>query len=151
VAYFAAKKGFWIYIGTNGWLLLPDVPDRLGDAGASVFNFAVDSWDEKPSLPKAVAPVRKHPEHLLKQYSGRFASLSFTGLCKPERAAGGNRNKDAKAKSNSRGHLLRRHRSRRGELPGSGVTSSTPCRAGLSAQDPAGTFLPTSPAAYLNW
>ena len=149
--YFAAKKGFWIYIGTNGRLLRPDVADPLGDAGASVFNFAVDSWDEKPSLPKAVVPVRKHLEHLLKkQYPGRFASLSFTGLCKPERAAGGNRNKDAKAKSNSRGHLLRRHRSRRGELPGSGVTSSTPYRAGLSAQDPAGT-LPTSPAAYLNW
>jgi hypothetical protein len=36
-------------------------------------------------------------------------------------------------------------------LPGSGVTSSTPYRAGVSAQDPAGTFLPTSPAAYLNW
>jgi len=42
-------------------------------------------------------------------------------------------------------------RSRRGELPGSGVTSSTPYRAGVSAQDPAGTFLPTSPVADLNW
>jgi hypothetical protein len=40
---------------------------RLGDAGASVFNFAVDSWDEKPSLPKAVVPVRKQLEHLLKR------------------------------------------------------------------------------------
>ena len=58
--YFAAKKRFWIYIGTNGRLLRPDVADRLGDAGASVFNFAVDSWDEKPSLPKAVVAVRKH-------------------------------------------------------------------------------------------
>jgi hypothetical protein len=120
-------------------------------AGASVFNFAVDSWDEKPSLPKAVVPVRKHLEHLLKkQYPGRFASLSFTGLCKPERAAGGNR-KDAKAERNSRGHLLRRHRSRRGELPGSGVTSSTPYRAGLSAQDRPEPSSQTSPAAYLNW
>jgi hypothetical protein len=34
---------------------------------ASVFNFAVDSWDEKPSLPKAVLPVRKHLERLLKK------------------------------------------------------------------------------------
>jgi len=42
-------------------------------------------------------------------------------------------------------------RSRRGELPGSGVTSSTPYRAGLSAEDPAGTLLPTSPAADRNW
>ena len=69
VVYYAAKKGFWIYIGTNGRLLRPDVADRLGDAGTAVFNFAVDSWDEKPSLPKAVVPVRKHLEHLLrKQY-----------------------------------------------------------------------------------
>jgi hypothetical protein len=67
VVYYAAKKGFWIYIGTNGRLLRPDVADRLGDAGASVFNFAVDSWDEKPSLPKAVVPVRNHLEHLLKK------------------------------------------------------------------------------------
>jgi hypothetical protein len=37
--------------------------------------------------------------------------------------------------------------SRRGELPGSGVAYSTPYRAGPSAEDPAGTFLPTSPAA----
>jgi organic radical activating enzyme len=67
VVYYAAKKGFWIYIGTNGRLLRPDVADRLGDAGASVFNFAVDSWDEKPSLPKAVVPVRNRLEHLLKK------------------------------------------------------------------------------------
>lgn len=39
MVYYAAKKGFWIYIGTNGRLLRPDVADRLGDAGASVFNF----------------------------------------------------------------------------------------------------------------
>jgi MoaA/NifB/PqqE/SkfB family radical SAM enzyme len=48
VVYYAAKKGFWIYIGTNGRLLRPEVADRLGDAGVSVFNFAVDAWDEKP-------------------------------------------------------------------------------------------------------
>jgi hypothetical protein len=36
VVYFAAKKGFWIYIGTNGWLLRPDVADRLGDAGGRI-------------------------------------------------------------------------------------------------------------------
>lgn len=40
---------------------------------------------------------------------------------------------------------LRRYRSHRGELPGSGVTSSTAHRAGPSAQDPAGTFLRNRP------
>jgi MoaA/NifB/PqqE/SkfB family radical SAM enzyme len=67
VIYYAAKKGFWIYVGTNGRLLRPDVADRLGDAGVGVFNFAVDAWDEKPSLPKALVPVRTHLEHLLKK------------------------------------------------------------------------------------
>ena len=52
VVYYAAKKGFWIYVGTNGRLLRPDVADRLGDAGVGIFNFALDAWDEKPSLPK---------------------------------------------------------------------------------------------------
>jgi sulfatase maturation enzyme AslB (radical SAM superfamily) len=52
VVYYAAKKGFWVYIGTNGRLLRPEVVDRLGDAGVGVFNFALDSWDEKPSLPR---------------------------------------------------------------------------------------------------
>lgn len=36
------------------------------------------------------------------------------------------RNESQSRKRSSRRHLLRRHRSRRGELPGSGVTSSTP-------------------------
>ncbi len=49
VVYYAAKKGFWIYIGTNGRLLRPEVADRLGDAGVGVFNFALDAWDENPA------------------------------------------------------------------------------------------------------
>src|SRR6266404_4605088 len=83
VVYYAAKKGFWVYIGTNGRLLRPDFADRLGDAGASVFNFAVDSWDEKPSLPKAVVPVRKHLEHLLKkQYVYEYMVFFNLNICR---------------------------------------------------------------------
>jgi MoaA/NifB/PqqE/SkfB family radical SAM enzyme len=83
VVYYAAKKGFWIYIGTNGRLLRPDVADRLGDAGTAVFNFAVDSWDEKPSLPKAVVPVRKHLEHLLrKQYVYGYMVFFNMNICR---------------------------------------------------------------------
>jgi len=83
VVYYAAKKGFWIYIGTNGRLLRPDVADRLGDAGVSVFNFAVDAWDEKPSLPKAVVPVRKHLDHLLKkQYVYGYMVFFNINICR---------------------------------------------------------------------
>jgi len=83
VVYYAAKKGFWIYIGTNARLLRPDVADRLGDAGAAVINFAVDAWDEKPSLPKALVPVRKHLDHLLrKQYVYGYMVFFNINICR---------------------------------------------------------------------
>jgi MoaA/NifB/PqqE/SkfB family radical SAM enzyme len=70
VVYYASKKGFWPYVSTNARLLRPDVIDRLGDAGMATFNFAVDVVDEKPGLPKALAPIRKNFEYLVKkQYS----------------------------------------------------------------------------------
>src|SRR5882724_12669414 len=87
VVYYAAKKGFWIYIGTNGRLLRPDVADRLGDAGASVFNFRrfvgreakpAESRRTRAQAPGAPAEeavrVRLHGffqhEHLSEQYAG---------------------------------------------------------------------------------
>ncbi len=83
VVYYAAKKGFWIYIGTNGRLLRPDVADRLGDAGAAVFNFALDAWDEKPSLPKALVPVRKNLEYLMrKQYLYGYMVFFNMNICR---------------------------------------------------------------------
>src|SRR6516162_8191491 len=69
IVYYATKKGFWVYIATNGRLLRPQVADRLADAGTAVFNFALDSWNLRPSLPKAVEPARKNLDYLLrKQY-----------------------------------------------------------------------------------
>ena len=58
VVYYAAKKGFWVYVPTNGRLLRPEVADRLGDAGVAVINLALDAWDLQPSLPKALIPVQ---------------------------------------------------------------------------------------------
>src|SRR5262249_34471890 len=50
--------------------LRPDVIDRLADAGMATFNFAVDVVDEKPGLPKALAPIRRYFDYLVrKQYS----------------------------------------------------------------------------------
>jgi len=58
VVYYAAKKGFWIYLPTNARLMRPEVIDRLADAGVAIVNFAVDAVDVKPGLPKALVPVR---------------------------------------------------------------------------------------------
>lgn len=67
VVYYAAKKGFWVYLPTNGRLLKPELVDRLGDAGVATVNFAVDCVDEKPGLPKALNPIRSYFEYLIKK------------------------------------------------------------------------------------
>ena len=83
IVYYAAKKGFWIYIGTNGRLLRPDVADRLADAGVAVFNFALDAWDEKPGLPKALVPSQKNLEHLIrKQYVYGYMVFFNLNICR---------------------------------------------------------------------
>lgn len=77
------KKGFWIYTATNGRLLRPDVADRLGDAGAAVFNFALDAWDEKPGLPKALVPSRQNLEYLMKkQYAHGYMVFFNMNICR---------------------------------------------------------------------
>jgi MoaA/NifB/PqqE/SkfB family radical SAM enzyme len=83
VVYYAAKKGFWVYIATNGRLLRPELADRLGDAGVSVFNFALDSWDLKPSLPKAFIPAQTNLEHILrKQYVYDYLVFFNINICR---------------------------------------------------------------------
>ncbi|MBZ5584543.1 MAG: radical SAM protein [Acidobacteriia bacterium] len=83
VVYYAASKGFWIYVPTNGRLLRPEVIDRLGDAGVAVFNLAVDAVEEKPGLPKALNPIRRHFDHLVKrQYRYGYAVFLNINVCR---------------------------------------------------------------------
>src|ERR1035438_2985935 len=83
VVYYAARKGFWIYVPTNGRLLRPDVIDRLGDAGVATFNLAVDAVDEKPGLPKALNPIRAHFDHLVKrQYRYGYTVFFNMNICR---------------------------------------------------------------------
>jgi len=83
VVYYAAKKGFWVYVPTNGRLLRPDVIDRLGDAGVATFNLAVDALDVKPGLPKALKPIRPYFEHLVKrQYRYGYTVFFNMNICR---------------------------------------------------------------------
>jgi MoaA/NifB/PqqE/SkfB family radical SAM enzyme len=83
VVYYAAKKGFFIYIPTNGRLLKPPVIDRLADAGVSTFNLAVDAVDEKPGLPKALTPIREQFEYLVKkQYRYGYTVFFNINICR---------------------------------------------------------------------
>jgi pyruvate-formate lyase-activating enzyme len=80
---YAASKGFWIYIPTNGRLLKPDVIDRLADAGVATFNLAVDAVDEKPGLPKALNPIRSYFQHLVKrQYRYGYTVFFNINICR---------------------------------------------------------------------
>src|SRR6202008_3191900 len=83
VVYYAAKRGFWVYIATNGRLLKPELADRLGDAGASAFNFAMDAWELKPGLPKALVPARQNLEYILrKQYVNGYVVFFNINICR---------------------------------------------------------------------
>jgi sulfatase maturation enzyme AslB (radical SAM superfamily) len=83
VVYYAAKKGFWVYVPTNARLLRPSVIDRLADAGVATVNFAVDTVDEKPGLPKALNPVRKNFDYLIrKQYCYGYTVFFNMNICR---------------------------------------------------------------------
>jgi MoaA/NifB/PqqE/SkfB family radical SAM enzyme len=71
---YAAQKGFWVYVPTNGRLMRPDVIDRLADAGVATFNLAVDSLEDRKELPKALNPIRAYFDYLIKkQYVYNFS------------------------------------------------------------------------------
>ena len=104
VVYYAAKKGFWIYVPTNGRLLRPDVIDRLGDAGVATFNLAVDAVDEKPGLPKALSPIRKYFDHLVRrQYRYGYTVFFNMNICR-------NNMDDIRAVDRNRARAPHRHR-----------------------------------------
>jgi MoaA/NifB/PqqE/SkfB family radical SAM enzyme len=67
VVYYAARKGFWVYVPTNGRLMRPEVVDRLGDAGVATINLAVDSVEDRKELPKALQPIRPYFDYLIKK------------------------------------------------------------------------------------
>lgn len=67
VVHYAAKKGFWVYLPTNGRLMRKEVVDWLGDGGVATVNLAVDSVEDRRELPKALAPIRSQFEYLIKK------------------------------------------------------------------------------------
>jgi MoaA/NifB/PqqE/SkfB family radical SAM enzyme len=83
IVYYAAKKGFWVYLPTNGRLMRPDVIDRLADAGVASWNLAVDAWAIKPGLPKAMVPIRENFEYLIrKQYKYGYSVFLNINICR---------------------------------------------------------------------
>jgi MoaA/NifB/PqqE/SkfB family radical SAM enzyme len=67
VVHYAAKRGFWVYVPTNGRLMTEEVIDMLGDAGVATVNLAVDSVEDRPELPKALNPILGYFKYLIKK------------------------------------------------------------------------------------
>jgi MoaA/NifB/PqqE/SkfB family radical SAM enzyme len=83
VVYYGAKKGFWVYLPTNGRLMRPEVIDRVLDAGVATINLAVDAVDEKPGLPKALNPIRRNFHYLVRrQYAYGTAVFFNINICR---------------------------------------------------------------------
>jgi MoaA/NifB/PqqE/SkfB family radical SAM enzyme len=64
---YASKKGFFVYLPTNGYLMTPDFIDRAGKAGVAAVNLAVDVVRAKPGLPKALMSVKRNFDYLVSQ------------------------------------------------------------------------------------
>ncbi len=83
VIYYGAKKGFWVYLPTNGRLMRPEVIDRILDAGVATVNLAVDAVDEKPGLPKALNPIRRNFDYLVRKQYAYGATVFFNiNICR---------------------------------------------------------------------
>lgn len=80
---YAARKGFFVYVPTNGRLLTPPVIDRLADAGVATFNVAVDAVDVKDGLPKALNEIRPAFDYLVrKQYRYGYTVFLNINICR---------------------------------------------------------------------
>lgn len=81
---YAAQKDFFVYLATNGRRMTPKVLDLLGDAGIAVINLAIDSYEERPELPKAYVPIKENFEYMVKMqrhygYSA-FININITRI-----------------------------------------------------------------------
>ena len=57
--------------------------DKLGDASVATFNLALDAVDEKPGLPKALNPIRKRFDHLVRrQYRYGYSMFFNINICR---------------------------------------------------------------------
>lgn len=64
---YAADKGFFVYLPTNGVLMDEAFINAIGQAGVSTINLAVDAWDGYKGIPKYFTRIRNQFEYLVQQ------------------------------------------------------------------------------------
>jgi MoaA/NifB/PqqE/SkfB family radical SAM enzyme len=83
VVYYGTKRGFFVYLPTNGRLMKPEVIDWIGDAGVAAINLAVDCVEEKPGLPKSLSRIRSYFDYLVKvQRRYGYMVVFNTNICR---------------------------------------------------------------------
>jgi hypothetical protein len=77
VVYYAAKKGMWVYIATNGRLLRPELTDRLADAGwcSSISTSAETTPTMYGSSPSSRTKSASPPETPMLEQDDHFKHL----------------------------------------------------------------------------
>jgi MoaA/NifB/PqqE/SkfB family radical SAM enzyme len=76
---YAAKKGFFVYLPTNGILLENDFIDEIGKAGVSTINLAVDGVEQYKGLPKYLNLIKPQFEYLV-QKEHQYGYITFLNI-----------------------------------------------------------------------
>ena len=67
VVRYGARRGFFMYLPTNGVLLDEAFIDSVGDAGVAAINLALDGLDGRPGMPKGLASIEPQFQILLRR------------------------------------------------------------------------------------
>jgi MoaA/NifB/PqqE/SkfB family radical SAM enzyme len=76
---YAADKGFFVYLPTNGTLLDKTFIDQIGEAGVSTINLAVDALKRRPGLPKAFERIKPQFEYLVEREK-EYGYITFINI-----------------------------------------------------------------------
>ncbi len=79
VVRYGTRRGFFVYLPTNGLLLDEDFVDRVGEAGVAAINLAIDCMEPKPGLPKAFSTIESQFQTLVERQE-RHGFLMFLNV-----------------------------------------------------------------------
>ena len=76
---YAVKRGFFVYLPTNGILLDEAFIDEIGTAGIATINLAVDAVDGYQGIPKYFSRIKKQFEYLVQQ-GKKYGYITFFNI-----------------------------------------------------------------------
>lgn len=79
VIQYGARRGFFVYLPTNGYLLTKDFIDKMGEAGVATVNLAIDCIEPKPGLPKALMAIEPQYRYLVERQE-RYGYILFFNI-----------------------------------------------------------------------